>query len=307
MPVGGGGGDNGPAAAGRIEEVFGFLNVNKPAGISSFDVIRRLRRCLPRKTKVGHAGTLDPFAEGVLVVCVGPATRLAACVQARPKRYRAGIVLGATSATDDPEGEIVPTAGAAAPPPQAVAEAIAAFVGRIEQVPPAHSAVHVDGRRAYKLARAGEKVELAAREVVVHAIEVLGYDWPRLDLEVACGSGTYIRSLARDIGERLGVGGYCAALTRTAVGPFRLADAADLDTVDPLRDLVEAIEAVADWPRVVADEGAIESLRLGRPIAGEAEGPDVAVVDARGRLIAQAAPGPRAGLIRPVKVFGTDP
>ena len=285
--------------------MFGFLNINKPAGMSSFDVIRRLRRCLPRKAKVGHAGTLDPFAEGVLVVCVGPATRLAECVQAQPKRYRAGIVLGATSATDDPEGEIAPTPGAAAPPPRAVADAVAAFVGRIQQVPPAHSAVHVDGRRAYKLARAGEKVELAAREVLVHAIEVLGYDWPRLDLEVTCGSGTYIRSLARDIGERLGVGGYCAALTRAAVGPFRLADAADLDTVDPVGDLVNPIEAVADWPRVVADEGAIEDLKQGRAIAAEAEGPDIAVVDARGRLIAQAAPAPRPGLIRPVKVFGT--
>jgi len=283
--------------------VFGFLNVKKPAGMSSFDVIRRLWRSLPGRIKAGHAGTLDPFAEGVLVVCVGPATRLADRVQAQPKQYRARIILGATSTTDDPEGEIAASAHAVAPPAGTVAEAVAAFVGRIRQVPPAYSAVHVGRQRAYHLARAGKKVELAAREVVVHAIELLGYDWPSLDLEVTCGSGTYIRSLARDIGERLGVGGYCVALTRTAVGAFRLADAVDLDAVDPQRDLIDAIEAVPDLPRVVAGASAIKDLAQGKAIPGQVQGPEIAVVDAQGRLLALAAPGPRPGLVRPVKVF----
>ena len=287
--------------------MFGFLNVNKPAGMSSFDVIRRLRRQLPRKTKIGHAGTLDPFADGVLVVCVGPATRLADRVQGQTKQYRAEVTLGAASTTDDPEGDITPTAGAAAPDRQAVRDAAAALVGRIEQVPPAHSAVHVDGRRAYKLARAGKEVNLPPRPVVIHAIDVLGYDYPRLELAVTCGSGTYIRSLARDIGASLGVGGYCTALTRTAVGRFTLAEAVEVDQADVERDLIDAIEAVPELPRLVADDAAIEAIKLGQAIPGEPEGPEIAVVDAAGKLLAIAAPGPRDGLIRPVKVFCAGP
>ncbi|HOF19452.1 MAG TPA: tRNA pseudouridine(55) synthase TruB, partial [Phycisphaerae bacterium] len=164
--------------------MFGFFNLRKPAGPTSHDMVSAVRRLLPRGTRVGHAGTLDPFADGVLVICVGPAARLAEFVQAAPKRYRAVVTLGATSTTDDPEGEILPREPAPPPSPQDVRQAVARFVGEIPQTPPAHSAVLVNGHRAYKLARAGRELNLRPRVVAIHAIDVIRYDWPRLTLDV---------------------------------------------------------------------------------------------------------------------------
>jgi len=286
--------------------VFGFLNVRKPSGPTSHDMVAGVRRRLGRGVKVGHAGTLDPFADGVLVVCVGPATRLAEHVQALPKRYVAEVVLGATSTTDDAEGQVTPTPGAAAPTEQAVRAALGGLVGEILQRPPAHSAVHVAGRRAYRLARAGQQVDLPPRPVSVHAIEPLGYEYPRLRIDVRCGTGTYVRALARDVGQALGVGGYCSALTRTEVGPFRLGEAVGPDELDPARDLLDPLTGLAGLSRVAVDDEGARRLALGKEVRAEpcpaAEGQDVAAVDARGRLVAIARAG-AGGALRPRKVF----
>ena len=284
--------------------MFGFLNIRKPPGPTSHDVVASVRRQLGRKVKVGHAGTLDPFAEGVLVVCVGPATRLAQYVQAQAKRYVAEVTLGARSTTDDPEGEIAQTP-ASAPPEAAVREALAGFVGEISQVPPAHSAVHVAGRRAYKLARRGQAPDLPARTVTVHAIDLLGYEFPRLRIDVTCGSGTYIRALARDLGVALGLGGYCSALTRTAVGGFVLAESVTLDGLRPEEHLIEPIAAVKHLPTVTASADEARALAGGMRIALPAPTPDgqVAVIDAGGKLLAIAVASNDRGTLSPVKVF----
>ena len=162
--------------------MFGFFNVHKPPGPSSHDIVARLRRQLGGKTRIGHAGTLDPFAGGVLVLCVGPATRLAEYVQVQPKRYAAEITLGATSTTDDVEGEIAESPNAAAATQEAVKKALASFVGDIDQVPPSHSAVHVAGTRAYKLARRGQMLDLPGRRVTIHGIELVSYEFPLLEV-----------------------------------------------------------------------------------------------------------------------------
>jgi tRNA pseudouridine55 synthase len=199
--------------------VNGFLVIDKPGGITSRDAVNRVQRRFPRKTKIGHTGTLDPLATGVLVLCIGPACKLADRVQAMPKTYTARFHLGATSSTDDADGEIVATN--ATPLPEAAARAaLARFVGVIAQVPPQVSAIKVEGTRAYASARKGDPVALAARPVRIDAIRVFGFDWPYLDVEIDCGKGTYVRSIARDLGQVLGCGGLVETLRRTRVGPF---------------------------------------------------------------------------------------
>jgi tRNA pseudouridine55 synthase len=283
--------------------MLGFLNVHKPAGPTSHDVVATVRRMLPRKTRVGHAGTLDPFASGVLVLCIGRATRLADFVQAQPKRYRAEVTLGAVSRTDDTEGPITTVTDAAPPSPPAVAEAVRAFVGRIEQVPPAHSAVHVDGKRAYDLARKGDAPDLPARPVEVRRIEVLDYAWPRLTIEVACGSGTYIRSLARDLGAALGVGGYCSRLVRTAVGAFEIGSAIAPDQLNFARDLIAPLAGLGDLPQVTIDAEGAALVLNGRPVpaAGAVPSGTVALIGPDGRLLAIAEADDNR--LRPAKVF----
>jgi tRNA pseudouridine55 synthase len=208
-----------------MSEFNGLINLNKPAGPSSAAVVNRIKRLLPRKTKIGHAGTLDPFADGVLVLLVGKATRLCERLMDQPKEYVTTVKLGATTATDDPESDEVPTPGAQPPPREAVEAALPRFHGTIEQVPPQFSAMKLAGRRAYDLARRGEPVVLQPRPVQVYEIELLDYTWPLLRLRIACGRGTYIRAIARDIGQALHVGGYLTSLTRTAVGRFTIAQA----------------------------------------------------------------------------------
>ena len=288
--------------------MFGFLNVNKPPGPTSFGAVAAVRRRMGCKVKAGHAGTLDPFAQGVLVICLGAATRLASYVQAAPKRYLAGITLGATSATDDVEGAVTPNPQAAAPAEAAMRDAVARFVGPIEQVPPAFSAVHVNGRRAYKLARNGLAPDLPARPVTIHAIDIVRYAYPLLEIDVRCGSGTYIRSLARDIGAALDTGGYCTSLTRTEVGPFTLADAVDLDEADPSRHVVGPLVALAEMPTITLDEAQTARIAMGQAVEDAAPRPapevdEVALVDANGNLLAVAKISSDGSVIRPVKVF----
>lgn len=203
----------------------GIFPIYKPKGISSFKVIAILRRLTGIK-KIGHAGTLDPLASGVLVVAVGrQATKQLDQIVAKEKEYRAVIRLGMTSTTDDEEGEKTIIAVDKEPALEMVKDAVATFVGHIEQVPSTFSAIKVAGRRAYDLARKGEIVELKSRPAHIKEIEILDYNWPILTLCVVTGPGVYIRALARDLGAKLGVGGYIAELERTRVGEYTLKEA----------------------------------------------------------------------------------
>jgi len=207
----------------------GLVVVDKPAGMTSHDVVSRVRRIAGTK-KVGHAGTLDPMATGVLVLGVNKATRLLGHLMLSEKAYDATARLGAATSTDDAEGEIISSASAAAVTEAQVREALGAFVGEIQQVPSTVSAIKVGGKRAYKLARAGEEVALEPRPVTIRSIDVHSVrhegEFVDVDLSVSCSSGTYIRAIARDLGAALGVGGHLTALRRTEVGPFDLDDAA---------------------------------------------------------------------------------
>ena len=216
---------------------FGFLNFNKPPGKTSRWVVDQVQR-LVQPAKVGHAGTLDPLATGVLVVASGSATRLIDYVQQMPKRYRADFLLGCTSPTEDVDSEVVPLENPMVPTRDEIETAIPAFLGEILQSPPAFSALKVGGRRAYSLARAGQAVELKPRPISIHCLKVLSYEYPRLQLEIECSSGTYVRSLGRDLAEKLGTGAVMSALVRTAIGIFRVEDSIDVfdgESVEPGR------------------------------------------------------------------------
>ena len=219
----------------------GLLIIDKPRGPTSMSVCRvvkaKLRRGgAPKSVKVGHGGTLDPLATGVVVVLIGrAATRLCDQIMAGEKRYTAEVDLAHRSTTDDLEGELTEINLLRAPSPDEVRAACDMFLGTIDQIPPAHSAIWIEGERAYDLARAGKDPQMKPRPVTIHAIDILDYAFPRLTLDVRCAKGTYIRSLARDIGAALGAGGMLTALRRTAVGPFTLDRALTLEAVpEPL-------------------------------------------------------------------------
>jgi tRNA pseudouridine55 synthase len=197
----------------------GILIINKPKNWTSFDVVAKIRNKLGVK-KVGHTGTLDPMATGVLVLCLGKATKKAQEITGTDKEYVAEITLGATSNTDDAEGVITKKLGVRSLELGVVEKAIDKFQGTFEQIPPQFSAKKIKGQRAYKLARQGKKVELKPVEITIHELELLDYKWPVVRLRTLCSKGTYIRSLARDIGKELGVGGYLSKLERTKVGDY---------------------------------------------------------------------------------------
>jgi tRNA pseudouridine55 synthase len=258
----------------------GLVVVDKPQGWTSHQVVGRVRRLLGTR-RVGHAGTLDPMATGVLLVGVNRATRLLGHLAGHDKTYTATIRLGQATVTDDAEGDLVEAPGATGVDEAAVRAAVGGFVGTISQVPSAVSAIKVDGRRAYALVRAGEQVDLKAREVTVSRFDVLACRRGEagqttlldVDVEVDCTTGTYIRALARDLGTTLGTGGHLTALRRTRVGGFGLADvaldAAGLagDTAPPLLDLAEV--ARRSFPIVELDEAAAREVGFGRPLALE--------------------------------------
>lgn len=212
------------------DDVFGFLNIDKPSGMTSHDVVARVRRQLKVK-KVGHAGTLDPMATGVLIVCLGLATRLSEYAMASTKGYRAVVHLGITTDTYDAEGEVIATQPAEHITQMDVEHALAPFRGQIEQLPPMYSAVKQKGRKLYELAREGQEVTRNPRPVTIESLKLTEWTPPKFVLDVVCSSGTYIRSLAYDIGEALGVGAHLAGLVRTASGRFHLEDAVALDAV----------------------------------------------------------------------------
>ena len=211
----------------------GVLNVDKPAGLSSARVVGQVKRLLPKGTKIGHAGTLDPFATGVLLLLVGKATKSCEQLMGQRKGYEATIQFGATTATDDLESPSLPFPGATERGPmltiQQLRSAAEKLVGEIEQTPPVYSALKLGGRPAYELARKGLHVETKPRRVTIYSLDVLDFVWPIARINVECGRGTYIRSIARDLGAMLEVGGYLTQLRRTFVGDFHVKDAVTVE------------------------------------------------------------------------------
>jgi tRNA pseudouridine55 synthase len=292
----------------------GLLVVDKPGGITSREVVNRAQAWFPRRTRLGHAGTLDPLATGVLVICVGAATRLIEYVQRMNKTYQARIRLGARSDTDDADGTIEQLVVPQPPEPGVVAKALEGFIGEIQQVPPAYSAAKVSGRRAYKLARSGQDFSLAKRPVKIDGLDLQAYHYPWLDIEVRCGKGTYIRSLARDIGKGLGCGALVETLRRTRVGPFEAASAIplDLDPIEVPRRLLPLSTAVADLSPIVLHDSEIGKLRQGQGIAwlGSADpaqdaprDTEMAAFDQENNLVAVVGHDAIHNLLFPLKVL----
>ena len=249
----------------------GVLILDKPEGVTSAQAIADIKRRFGRKTKVGHAGTLDPFATGVLLVLVGDATRLSNLAMALPKTYAATVRFGWRTDTLDPDGHVVAEADPG--PERDLTDVVETFVGDIEQMPPAFSALKVDGDRAYKLARKGETPALEPRGVVIHEIGIEKTEWPEIVLRIVCGAGTYIRALARDLGDRIGLPASLTQLRRTAIGPFR-AEAA----CDELHSPMSIVEA-AGLPVVRLTDDHARAFAAGRPVPGtEQRQEEVAVV-----------------------------
>jgi len=251
-------------------ELFGVLNVYKPAGVTSRDVVNSVQRLI-RPTKCGHAGTLDPMATGVLLIGIGQATRLITMLQDGAKTYVAEFMLGQTSDTDDSTGKVehLPTP-VELPTVEIINAQLQKMTGVVSQVPPIFSAVHVDGQRAYALARRGESVELAAKNVEIHSIRLLNYEWPRLELEIICGSGTYIRSISRDLGTELGCGGLMSRLERTRVGIFCSGDAIpadDLTLASIQASLLPAVSVVQHLTQYDCTPADIANLLCGRVLS----------------------------------------
>lgn len=259
--------------------IHGILNLNKPRGDTSFAMISLVRR-LTGIRRVGHAGTLDPIADGVLPVCVGQATRVVDQIVGGPKLYRATVLLGVTTDTFDAEGEVVATADTSAVTEAAVRAVLPEFTGRIRQVPPMYSAIKHRGTPLYRYARKGEEIEREAREVEVHRIDLTRFEPPRLYLEVEAGKGAYVRSLAHDIGRRLGCGGHLEALTRARSGPFRIEDSITPDQLRAAAErgrwqqlLLPADEALLDWDAAILAAEHTRQMRAGGLLLLDASGP----------------------------------
>jgi tRNA pseudouridine55 synthase len=287
-----------------MPDASGLVVVDKPEGITSHGVVARVRR-LAGTRKVGHAGTLDPMATGVLVLGVNRATRLLGHLMLTEKGYDATVRLGVSTTTDDAEGEVTATASTADLDEAVVRAAFAEQVGELEQVPTAVSAIKVDGKRAYARVRAGEDVELKARPVTVHALDVHDVrrsgDHVDVDVSIRCSSGTYVRAIARDVGAGLGVGGHLTALRRTAVGPFDLARARTLDQLGERFEMVPIADAArACFPSRDLDEAQAADVRFGRALHVGLDGL-TAVFAPDGEFLALYEP--RGDVARAVAVF----
>jgi tRNA pseudouridine55 synthase len=270
------------------EPVTGVIAIDKPTGVSSRRVVDAVAGALGTKS-VGHAGTLDPLAEGVVVVCVGPATKLVDFVHELPKHYVATFLLGRSSPSDDLETPVEEEAVPVRPAPEAIAAALPGFRGPILQRPCDYSAVHVDGKRAYRLARKGRPVSLAAKPVRIDRLEVTAYDWPRLGLDIECSSGTFVRAIGRDLAEVLGTRAVMESLVRTAVGPFRQAAALPLAAVTPdavRQALQPALDAVPHLPRHALDAGDVAHAVSGGLLdLGTGAAESIAALDEAGELV----------------------
>ena len=270
--------------------MFGLLNIHKPAGLTSRDVVNRVQRIV-KPHKAGHAGTLDPLATGVLVVCIGQATRLIEYVQRMPKRYLGTFLLGRQSETEDVEGDVIELINPPRPAGEDIQAVLPQFTGNIMQVPPAFSALKVKGQRSYELARKGEVLKHAARPVAIHSIEIVRYEYPELVLDIRCGSGMYVRSLGRDIAFSMGTAAVMSALVRQEIGHFHLDAALDCaaisaETIE--RHLQPAIDAVAELPRIQLSDQDVHALAMGRQIANRfgVVGEEIAAIDGHDQLAA---------------------
>ena len=274
--------------------ISGALVVDKPVGMTSHDVVQAIRNGTGLR-RAGHTGTLDPRASGVLVILVGPAVRLSEYVSASDKRYQAIIRLGGSTDTFDAEGLVTPTKDPVNVTETQFEEALKTFVGEIEQTPPPYSAVKVQGRKAYEMAREGEEVELAPRKITVHHLEVLEWAPPEVVIDVHCSSGTYVRSLANDLGVMLGCGAYLVGLRRTKSGRFSLRDSVPLRKLQEAftagnwyQYLIPAAEALGDWPAVELNPDEVEGVRHGHrvKVVGEPTETKVRGVSTQGELVA---------------------
>ncbi|MGC1374717.1 MAG: tRNA pseudouridine(55) synthase TruB [Anaerolineales bacterium] len=291
--------------------ISGVLVVDKPVGMTSHDVVQAIRMGTGIR-RAGHTGTLDPRASGVLVILVGPAVRLSEYVSASDKRYQAVIRLGASTDTYDADGRFTQQANAPVNvTEQQFEETLKQFIGEIEQTPPPYSAVKVQGRRAYDMARQGEEVDLAPRKITVHHLEVLEWAPPEVVVDVHCSSGTYVRSLANDMGNALGCGAYLIGLRRTKSGRFSLRDATPLRKLQEAFQagnwyqlLIPAAEALADWPAIELDPDQVEAIKHGHrvPAAEDAKGM-VRGVSMAGELVALLELDEVAREWQPKKVF----
>lgn len=277
----------------------GFVLVDKPPGPSSHDIVYRVRKALGVK-RVGHAGTLDPMASGLLVVGVGPATRLLSYVQGLPKVYETTARLGVRTTTLDATGDVVSEAAVDVSEGD-IRDAAREFVGAIEQVPPAHSAIKVGGERAYKKARRGEAPELEPRPVTVYSFDVLDVRGDEFDARIACSTGTYVRSLVADVGDRLGCGAHMTALRRTAIGHLSVSDAVSPDAIAGVQPVEDVLRHIT---RIDVDAQTAAAARNGRPIPTEAAVPDTVLVC--GPEGAVGVFGVRDGMLRALTVVGAD-
>jgi tRNA pseudouridine55 synthase len=284
-----------------VADTDGLIVVDKPAGWTSHDVVARLRR-LAGTRRVGHAGTLDPMATGVLVVGVGQATRLLGHLALTDKEYEATIRLGLSTTTDDADGEPLERADAAAVDDAAIAAAMAALTGDIEQVPSSVSAIKVDGVRSYARVRAGESVELKARPVRVERFDLVGRRGDDLDVAVTCSTGTYIRALARDLGKALGVGGHLVALRRRRVGGFTVEAASTVEQLETDLHLIPLAAAVgAAFPRIDVSDDAASRIGHGQRLVLDVVTSPSGVFAPDGRVIALVSD--RDGVAQPLCVF----
>ncbi|MBK9207218.1 MAG: tRNA pseudouridine(55) synthase TruB [Anaerolineales bacterium] len=274
--------------------ISGALVVDKPVGMTSHDVVQAIRNGTGLR-RAGHTGTLDPRASGVLVILVGPAVRLSEYVSASDKRYQAIIRLGGSTDTFDAEGLVTPTKNPVDVTEAQFEEALKTFIGEIEQTPPPYSAVKVQGRKAYEMAREGEEVELAPRKITVHHLEVLEWAPPEVVIDVHCSSGTYVRSLANDLGVMLGSGAYLVGLRRTKSGRFSLRDSVPLRKLQEsftagnwYQYLIPAAEALGDWPAVELNPDEVEGVRHGHrvKVVGDPTETKVRGVSTQGELVA---------------------
>jgi len=297
--------------------VSGVLVVDKPVGLTSHDVVQIIRRGTNIR-RAGHTGTLDPRASGVLVILVGPAVRLSEYVSASDKRYQATIRLGVSTDTYDSEGEYVepvrPTVSVNDITEDQFQDALMQFVGEIKQVPPPYSAVKVQGRKAYEIARNGEEVELEPRTINVYSLDLLEWSPPEAVVDVFCSSGTYVRSLANDLGKALGSGAHLVGLRRTKSGRFTLRDAVPLRRLQEsftagnwYQHLIPAAEALGDWPLIELDADQVELVRHGHRVPAEADSTGWARgVSEAGDLVALLEVDPATHEWQPRKVFFQD-
>ncbi len=248
--------------------IHGFFIIDKPIGPTSHDVVKHIRAIVDQR-RVGHAGTLDPFASGILIVAVGQATRLLEYVHDLPKTYLTTIVLGARSTTDDRMGEITPIDNPSIPTLEIIQETIKSFIGQIEQIPPAYAAIKVQGKKLYEYAREGTAMEVPARSVTIHNIEIVRYEFPELELLVHCSTGTYIRALARDVGESLGVNGYASTLRRTAIGNWNETNAIKLENITKnviTEHLYETEKLIQHLPNITLSYENVAKFKQGRAV-----------------------------------------